>query len=66
VAGGAFFMVLHLSGGLITVFAEHDTDRQAEWIPFDVYAQKAMPSYYDNAASRSAAPGRAHPAQGPG
>jgi dipeptide/tripeptide permease len=49
VAGGAFFMVLHLSGGLITVFAEHNTDRQAEWIPFDVYAQKAMPSYYRNA-----------------
>lgn len=50
VAGGAFFMVLHLSGGLITVFAEHDTDRQAEWIPFDVYAQKAMPSYFGNAS----------------
>jgi dipeptide/tripeptide permease len=51
VAGGAFFMVLHLSGGLITVFAEHDTDRQAEWIPAatDFYAQKAMPSYYGNA-----------------
>lgn len=51
VAGGAFFMVLHLSGGLITVFAEHDTDRRAEWIPFNVYAQKAMPSYYHNAAA---------------
>ena len=53
VAGGAFFMVLHLSGGLITVFAEHNTDRQAEWIPgwADFYAQKAMPSYYGNASS---------------
>lgn len=51
IAGGAFFMVLHLSGGLITVFAEHDTDRQAEWIPevTDFYAQKAMPSYFHNA-----------------
>ncbi|MEJ2582011.1 MAG: peptide MFS transporter [Acidobacteriota bacterium] len=51
VAGGAFFMVLHLSGGLMTVFAEHDTDRQAEWIPraTDFYAQKAMPSYFSNA-----------------
>ena len=51
VAGGAFFMVLHLSGGLMTVFAEHNTDRRAEWIPHwaDVYAQKAMPSYYVNA-----------------
>ena len=52
VAGGAFFMVLHLSGGLMTVFAENNTDRQAEWIPTatDFYAQKAMPSYFSNAS----------------
>ena len=51
VAGGAFFMVLHLSGGLMTVFAENNTDRRAEWIPSatEFYAQKAMPSYYGNA-----------------
>lgn len=51
VAGGAFFMVLHLSGGLLTVFAENNTNRQAEWIPnkTDFYAQKAMPSYFSNA-----------------
>jgi len=51
VAGGAFFMVLHLSGGLMTVFAEHNTDRRAEWIPeaTSFYAQQAMPSYYGNA-----------------
>ena len=51
VAGGAFFMVLHLSGGLMTVFAEHNTDRRAEWIPAatEFYAQKAMPSYFNNA-----------------
>ncbi|HPF36534.1 MAG TPA: peptide MFS transporter [Candidatus Krumholzibacteria bacterium] len=54
VAGGAFFMVLHLSGGLMTVFAEHNTDRRAEWIPssMDFYAQKAMPSYYGNADAK--------------
>lgn len=53
VAGGAFFMVLHLSGGLLTVFAENNTDRQAEWIPnaTDFYAQKAMPSYFSNAGA---------------
>jgi dipeptide/tripeptide permease len=53
VAGGAFFMVLHLSGGLMTVFAENNTDRQAEWIPkkTDFYAQKAMPSYFSNASA---------------
>ena len=58
VAGGAFFMVLHLSGGLMTVFAEHDTDRQAEWIPraTDFYAQKAMPSYFSNASPELARP----------
>jgi dipeptide/tripeptide permease len=51
IAGGAFFMVLHLSGGLITVFAEHNTDRRAEWVPSatEFYAQKAMPSYFGNA-----------------
>lgn len=51
VAGGAFFMVLHLSGGLLTVFAEHNTNRQAEWVPTatEFYAQKAMPSYFHNA-----------------
>ncbi len=51
VAGGAFFMILHLSGGLLTVFAERSTDRRAEWIPAatEFYAQKAMPSYFGNA-----------------
>ena len=54
VAGGAFFMVLHLSGGLLTVFAENNTNRQAEWIPnkTDFYAQKAMPSYFSNASNK--------------
>lgn len=52
IAGGAFFMILHLSGGLMTVFCEHDTSRKGEWMPEVVqefYTQKAMPSYYDNA-----------------
>ena len=58
IAGGAFFMVLHLSGGLMTVFAENNTDRQAEWIPkaTDFYAQKAMPSYFSNAGPDVARP----------
>jgi dipeptide/tripeptide permease len=58
VAGGAFFMVLHLSGGLMTVFAEHNSDRQAEWIPrtTEFYAQKAMPSYFSNAGPELARP----------
>ncbi|MDJ0761769.1 MAG: peptide MFS transporter [Myxococcota bacterium] len=53
-AGGMFFMVLHLNGGLMTVVAENNTDRQAEWIgnvPLlkNSYSQKAMPSYFRNA-----------------
>lgn len=51
-AGGAFFMILHLNGGLITLFAEERTDRQGGWVPDTVekyYCQKAMPSYFTNA-----------------
>jgi len=52
VAGAAFFMILHLSGGLMTFFTEHDASRRGDWIPEVVqqyYCQKAMPSYYSNA-----------------
>ncbi|MBN2491891.1 MAG: hypothetical protein JXQ29_13675 [Planctomycetes bacterium] len=51
IAGGTFFMILHLSAGLMTRFAEERTQRAAEWIPeaLWVYKQKAMPSYYENA-----------------
>jgi len=52
-AGGTFFMILHLSAGAITFFAEGRTKREAEWIPdaLWVYKQKAMPSYFENADS---------------
>jgi len=58
VAGGTFFMILHLSGGLMTVFAERNTDRRAEWIPAvtEFYAQKAMPSYFANAGESTPRP----------
>ncbi len=51
VAGAAFALILHLSGGLLTIYAERHTDRRASWIPdaLDVYAQRAMPSYFANA-----------------
>ncbi len=51
-AGGAFFMILHLNGGLITLFAEERTNREGGWVPDVVekyYCQKAMPSYFKNA-----------------
>ncbi len=53
IAGGAFFMILHLGGGLMTFFTENHTNRQGEWVPGvgqQYYTQKAMPSYYGNAA----------------
>jgi len=58
IAGGAFFMVLHLSGGLMTVFAEHNTNREADCIPNSLrfYGQKAMPSYFSNAGPEVARP----------
>ncbi len=52
-AGGTFFMILHLNGGLITVFTQQDTYRGGSWMPEVVskfYGQKAMPSYFDNAS----------------
>lgn len=54
VAGGTFFMILHLSGGLMTVFTEERTNRVGEWMPSAVeqyYCQNAMPSYFGNAAA---------------
>lgn len=51
-AGGTFFMILHLSAGLMTFFTEHRTTRSGEWMPQAVqtfYTQDAMPSYYQNA-----------------
>ncbi len=54
-AGGAFFMILHLNGGLITLFAEDRADRNGAWVPDIVeeyYCQKAMPSYFGNADAR--------------
>ncbi len=51
-AGGTFFMILHLNGGMITVFTQHDTYRGGSWMPDVIakyYGQKAMPSYFKNA-----------------
>ena len=54
IAGGTFFMILHLSAGLMTIFTEDYTRRPGGWIPdvaiIKAYKQKAMPSYFVNAA----------------
>ena len=53
VAGGAFFMILHLNGSAMTQWARDFTDREpgvAQHAPFvDEIQQDALPSYYTNA-----------------
>jgi dipeptide/tripeptide permease len=50
IAGGTFFMILHLSGGLMTIYAEHETDREIPALAIGPYSQQAMPGYFNNAA----------------
>lgn len=49
IAGGTFFMILHLSGGLMTIYAEHDTNRNVPALAIGPYSQQAMPGYFVNA-----------------
>lgn len=48
VAGGTFFMILHLNGSALTVWAKNNTDRQVAAVP-QIWQQDALPSYYANA-----------------
>jgi dipeptide/tripeptide permease len=60
VAGGAFFMILHLNGSAMTQWARDFTDRRpgvAQNVPFiDQIQQDALPSYYTNAGEDVARP----------
>jgi len=56
IAGGTFFMILHLSGGLMTIYAEYDTDRNVPALAIGPYSQKAMPGYFDNAEQSTPRP----------
>jgi len=62
VAGGAFFMILHLNGSAMTQWARDDTAREVRGAGHLVtwanpYAQQeALPSYYANAAEEVARP----------
>jgi dipeptide/tripeptide permease len=49
VAGGTFFMVLHLNSSALTVWAKDNTDRQVAMVPA-IWTQTALPSYFENAA----------------
>ena len=70
-AGGTFFMVLHLNGSAMTTWANENTARhlgQADpiclvadsiWIKGDpVFAQDALPGYYENAPDDLARPNK--------
>jgi len=53
IAGGTFFMVLHLNGSAMTAWANDNTDRVSELVANTApqFAGEAYPSYYSNAAA---------------
>jgi len=48
VAGGTFFMILHLNGSAMTQWARDSTDRDVSYVPV-TFKQEALPRYYVNA-----------------
>jgi dipeptide/tripeptide permease len=57
VAGGAFFMILHLNGSAMTQWARDFTDRRPGPAKAVTYIQQdALPSYYTNASEEVARP----------
>ncbi len=48
VAGGTFFMVLHLNGSALTVWADEKSNREVGWVP-EIWRQDALPAYFGNA-----------------
>lgn len=60
VAGGAFFMVLHLNGSAMTQWAKGNTDRRGDMVTAALpwFANEALPGYYDNAADDTPRPNK--------
>lgn len=62
IAGGAFFMILHLNGSAMTQWARDDTDRQMRGSNVAISAlnpwaeQEALPNYYRNASEDTRRP----------
>jgi dipeptide/tripeptide permease len=56
-AGGTFFMILHLNGSAMTQWARDNTDRQVSALPAAIQ-QEALPRYYLNAGEEVARPNR--------
>jgi dipeptide/tripeptide permease len=57
IAGGTFFMILHMNGSALTKWADEKTDRDVAILPA-IYKQDALPSYYANATPEMARPSR--------
>lgn len=49
-AGGTFFMILHMNGSAFTKWAEQKTDREVAVVP-PLWKQDALASYYSNAGA---------------
>jgi dipeptide/tripeptide permease len=58
VAGGTFFMVLHLNGSAMTTWANSNTDRRLPIAESLGFAQDALPEYYHNASPDDPRPNR--------
>ena len=58
VAGGTFFMILHLNGSAMTQWAKYQTDRHVEWVPAP-FKSEALPSYYPTAGPDTPRPNKA-------
>ncbi len=59
VAGGTFFMVLHLNGSAMTAWALDKTDREVAMLPA-TFKQDALPAYYHNADAATPRPNKAN------
>jgi dipeptide/tripeptide permease len=55
VAGGTFFMILHLNGSALTQWARDNTNRQVALLPSPII-QEALPQYYLNSGERTPLP----------
>ncbi|MCA9656209.1 MAG: peptide MFS transporter [Myxococcales bacterium] len=49
IAGGTFFMILHLNGSAMTQWARDQTSRSAPSWVLSIWKQEALPSYYPTA-----------------
>lgn len=54
-AGGTFFMILHMNGSALTNWAKSKTDRDVAIVP-GVFKEDALPSYYSNAPAEVVRP----------